>query len=297
MLKYLVLDVDGTLTDGKIYMGPDGEVMKAFSVKDGYVFKYILKPRNITPIVITARSNLSVQKRCDELGITNVHQGVLDKASKLKELVGEDNLKNCAYFGDDIMDLECMLLIKNNGGIIGCPQDAIHNVIEASDYICKNKAGEGALREFVEWLLTCDIELPSLEKKIQSALDYLLSLSCDTLEGGKHLVNDDFYYSVQSYKTKPFDAGILESHRQYVDIQIMIKGQEVFYLADPLRLHPTSQYDEEKDLILWEKTNRMAKVILQEGDYIILYPENAHMGAISVDEEDNVIKIVGKVKV
>ena len=65
MIKYLVLDVDGTLTDGKIYMGPTGETMKAFSVKDGYVFNYILKPLGITPIVVTARKSSIVQQRCE----------------------------------------------------------------------------------------------------------------------------------------------------------------------------------------------------------------------------------------
>lgn len=57
MVKYLIMDIDGTLTDGKIYMGPGGEAMKAFSVKDGYVINFILKPAGIVPIVITARKS------------------------------------------------------------------------------------------------------------------------------------------------------------------------------------------------------------------------------------------------
>ena len=61
MIKYLVMDVDGTLTDGKIYMGPNGEAMKAFSVKDGYVINYILKPHEIRPVIITARTGSIVR--------------------------------------------------------------------------------------------------------------------------------------------------------------------------------------------------------------------------------------------
>ena len=63
IIKYLVMDVDGSLTDGKIYMGPNGEAMKAFSIKDGYAFNYILKPNNIVPIILTARKSAIVQNR------------------------------------------------------------------------------------------------------------------------------------------------------------------------------------------------------------------------------------------
>ena len=63
-IKYLVMDVDGTLTDGKIYVGNDGECQKAFSVKDGYAINAIVKPNNIEPIIITARSSMIVEKRC-----------------------------------------------------------------------------------------------------------------------------------------------------------------------------------------------------------------------------------------
>lgn len=153
MVEYLVMDVDGTLTDGKIYMGPKGEAMKAFSVKDGYAINYILKPAGITPIIITARSSEIVKRRCDELGITEVYQDTFYKLSKLKELIGEEKLGQCAYMGDDIPDLECMEAIKNAGGVIGCPADAVRKIKDIADYVCGNKAGEGAMREFSEWLV------------------------------------------------------------------------------------------------------------------------------------------------
>nr|WP_330370798.1 hypothetical protein [Butyrivibrio proteoclasticus] len=152
----MIMDVDGTLTDGKIYMGPNGEAMKAFSVKDGYAINYILKPAGIIPIVITARSSQIVQNRCDELGITEVYQNVFYKLDKLKEIIGNDNLGKCAYIGDDIPDLECMIAVKKAGGLVGCPADSVKKIKEIANYVCENRAGEGAFREFSEWLVEND---------------------------------------------------------------------------------------------------------------------------------------------
>lgn len=149
--KYLILDVDGTLTDGKIYMGQNGEVMKAFNIKDGIGIHDILIPAGIIPVIITGRSSDIVLNRCKELGITEVYQGVKNKIEKLTEITKD--LKSVAYIGDDINDLPCMKSVKEAGGIIGCPADAVHKVKEISDYICKTKGGDGAVREFIEWIM------------------------------------------------------------------------------------------------------------------------------------------------
>ena len=158
MIKYLIMDVDGSLTDGKIYMGSNGEIMKAFSIKDGYVFNYILRPNDIVPIILTARKSAIVQKRCEELGIKEVHQGKLNKLNSLKEIVGKENLCYCSYFGDDLIDLQCMKPIQDAGGIVGCPADAVQEIKAVADYICLAKAGDGALREFAEWLVKPQID-------------------------------------------------------------------------------------------------------------------------------------------
>lgn len=151
MIKYLVMDVDGTLTDGKIYIGHNGEEMKAFNIKDGAGIHDILIPAGIIPVVITGRSSDIVSNRCIELGITEVHQNVKDKLGKLREIINND-LMSVAYIGDDINDLQCIRAIKKAGGIIGCPADAVREVIDLSDYICNVKGGEGAVREFIEWI-------------------------------------------------------------------------------------------------------------------------------------------------
>jgi 3-deoxy-D-manno-octulosonate 8-phosphate phosphatase (KDO 8-P phosphatase) len=153
MIKYLVMDVDGTLTDGKIYMGNDGEVCKAFSAKDGYGIHEILVPSGIIPIIITGRSSKIVENRCREMGVTEIFQGIQNKVETLLNIVGNEGLSNVAYIGDDNNDLSCMKSIKNQGGLVGCPADAANDVRNISDLVCQAKGGEGAVREFIEWIL------------------------------------------------------------------------------------------------------------------------------------------------
>lgn len=151
MIKYLVMDVDGTLTDGKIYMGNDGEVMKAFSSKDGYGIHDILIPAGITPIIITGRTSKIVENRCSEMGIKQIHQGVSNKIERLLSITSD--LFNVAYAGDDMNDLLCMEQIKNAGGLVGCPADAVQQVKDIADFISTKNGGSGAVREFIEWLI------------------------------------------------------------------------------------------------------------------------------------------------
>lgn len=154
-VKYLFMDVDGTLTDGKIYMGNDGEICKSFSIKDGCGIHDILIPFGIKPIIITGRNSNILENRCKEIGINMLYQGISDKVSKLNEILDELNGKysECAYIGDDINDLLTMKLIKQNGGIVGCPADSAKEVIEVSDFISNKNGGDGAVREFIEYLV------------------------------------------------------------------------------------------------------------------------------------------------
>lgn len=299
MIKYLVMDVDGSLTDGKIYMGPNGEAMKAFSIKDGYVINFILKPVNIVPMIITARTSAIVQNRCDELGIQEVHQGKMDKLAALTEIIGESELGNCAYFGDDIIDLKCMLPIKEAGGMIGCPSDAVPAIKAVADYVCLSKAGEGALREFAEWLVEPHLDPYEVNKRVDFAVNYLKDLAISEADAGrKVVVNENFFYTVQSYVTKSEAECKLESHRKYVDIQIIVTGEELMDLADVSRLTVQEPYHPEKDVMTWNIPQRMARTTLKPGDCIVLYPENAHRGAIAKgDVSQEVIKIVGKVSI
>lgn len=109
------------------------------------------------------------------------------------------------------------------------------------------------------------------------------------------VVNDKFFYSILSYNTKPANECKLESHRKYIDIQIIVDGEESIEVVDISKLKVKECYDEEKDVIFWRNPNRMAKCTLRAGDYIVLYPENAHRGAVTIKQTNRVLKIVGKV--
>lgn len=297
MIKYLIMDVDGSLTDGKIYMGSGGEVMKAFSIKDGYVFGSILKSANVIPVVITARTSKIVKNRCDELGIEEVHQGKIDKFATLKEVVGEENIGKCAYFGDDLIDLKCMNPIKEAGGLIGCPIDAVQEIRVIADYVSIHKAGEGALREFVEWLMQPKTDEIELRQRVEFALNYLQNLQTVEADAEEHVVNDDFFYFVKSYGEKAKEDFKLESHKKYIDIQIMVSGSGTLDIVDISRLTIKEDYDFDKDVMYWNIPDRMAHITLRAGDYTILYPENAHRSLRLIEEGTSSLKIVGKVRI
>ncbi len=151
MIKYLVMDVDGTLTDGKIYMGIFGESMKAFNIKDGCGIHDILIPAGIVPVIITGRRSDIVLNRCREIGITEIYQGVSNKIEMLQEVTAD--LSTVAYIGDDINDLSCMVRIKEAGGTVGCPADSAKKVIKLADFISEHNGGDGAVRDFIEWII------------------------------------------------------------------------------------------------------------------------------------------------
>lgn len=149
-VKLLVMDVDGTLTDGRIYIGADGEVMKAFDVKDGYGIVH-LRNNGIEPVIITGRSSAIVRERSRELGITELYQGVSDKLSQLKAVAEKFTCTadEIAYIGDDENDLDSIKYC----GVTACPNDAVDTVKPHVRYICKRNGGRGAVREFIEWFM------------------------------------------------------------------------------------------------------------------------------------------------
>lgn len=157
-VRILVVDVDGTLTDGKIYMGEDGEVFKAFNVKDGCGIKDILPKYGIMPVIITARKSKILECRSRELGITELYQGERNKKHRLDEIIKAFPIaidySNIAYIGDDILDLQCMLPIQEAGGIIGCPADAVNEIREKADFVSSQNGGEGAVRDFIEFIVS-----------------------------------------------------------------------------------------------------------------------------------------------
>ena len=149
-IKALVMDVDGTMTDGKIYMSASGEIMKAFDIKDGYMIAH-LSSYDIMPIIITGRKSKIVSNRCKELNITEVYQDIQNKLECLIRIlkIYQIDLKEVAYIGDDLNDKECMEAC----GFSGCPANAVPEILQCVNYVCEKEGGNGAVREFIEQII------------------------------------------------------------------------------------------------------------------------------------------------
>ena len=149
-IKMLIMDVDGTLTDGKIYMGPQGEVMKAFHCKDGLGIAQLLPEMGIVPVIITGRSSKIVENRARELKISHLYQGISDKLTVLDQMAIEMRIsrQQIAYIGDDLNDLSAMQVC----GCTACPADAVEEIKQIANYVCQHSGGDGAVREFIDYL-------------------------------------------------------------------------------------------------------------------------------------------------
>lgn len=149
-VKILVLDVDGVLTDGRLFYHDDGTESKAFDVRDGHGTK-MLKQAGIETVLISGRSSPSVDKRASDIGITSVIQGVRDKVSILEKLVSERGLKleEVAFVGDDVVDLTVM----NRVGFAVAVADASEYLFDTAHYVTLAPGGRGAVREVAELIL------------------------------------------------------------------------------------------------------------------------------------------------
>jgi len=149
-IRLLVLDVDGTMTDGRLYYGSGGEALKVFHVRDGLGIKH-LDRAGIHVAVISGRSSKMVSVRCRELGVKHIIQGAEDKVAafekvrrKLKFAVSE-----CACVGDDIVDVPLMKAVK----LAFAVSDAHAEAIEAAHVVTSLPGGQGAVREVCDYLL------------------------------------------------------------------------------------------------------------------------------------------------
>jgi 3-deoxy-D-manno-octulosonate 8-phosphate phosphatase (KDO 8-P phosphatase) len=149
-IRLLALDVDGTLTDGKLYFGPQGEAMKAFSVLDGQGLA-LLKNMGIRLALITGRSSETLIARAAELKIDIILQGVKDKGQALLQIARDFSLEPCeiAMMGDDWPDLAAFKF----AGLSAAPGDAHAEVRERADWVSRAAAGAGAARELCDYLL------------------------------------------------------------------------------------------------------------------------------------------------
>ena len=150
MIKLVVLDVDGTLTDGKLYIDNFGNEMKAFDVKDGLAISQSIKA-GIKFAIITGKTSKIEERRGTELGITDIVQGSRDKIKDLEKILEKYSItyEETAYIGDDLIDLKPMKLC----GFSACPSDSVAEIIEISDFVSSKAGGNGAVREILEKIL------------------------------------------------------------------------------------------------------------------------------------------------
>jgi 3-deoxy-D-manno-octulosonate 8-phosphate phosphatase (KDO 8-P phosphatase) len=149
-VRLMILDVDGVLTDGSLYYGPGGEVMKAFNVRDGHGVK-LLREGGVEVAILTARQSEIVAVRARELGVDRVLQGAADKVAGFERLVDDTGIgvERCGYIGDDWPDLAVLTRV----GFAATVADAAPEVRAAAHWITAAPGGRGAVRELAEFVL------------------------------------------------------------------------------------------------------------------------------------------------
>ncbi len=155
-IKLLMLDVDGTLTDGGLYFTGEGQAMKRFDVQDGLGLAR-LQRAGVEVVIISADRSPIIRARAQRLGIRAALEGCQDKGEAVRLLLEERKLKPSAalYMGDDIKDLAAMAEVGHSAA----PANAVEAVREAADYVTTRGGGHGAVRE------VCDLIMKRIEKQ------------------------------------------------------------------------------------------------------------------------------------
>jgi 3-deoxy-D-manno-octulosonate 8-phosphate phosphatase (KDO 8-P phosphatase) len=151
-IKVVLTDVDGVLTDTGIYYSNEGEALKRFSIRDGMGVERLRKYAGIETVIITGENSGTVKSRAEKLKISEYYLGVKKKEEVLEVIKKKNGFdsENIAYIGDDSNDYEIMKLV----GLRATPNDGMNFIKEIADYICENKGGYGAFREFAELILS-----------------------------------------------------------------------------------------------------------------------------------------------
>lgn len=148
-IKLVILDVDGTLTDGGVYIDNNGVETKKFNIKDGAGI-VLAEQVGVEFMILTGRKSYCVEHRAKELKIKYVLQGIANKLSYLQQFLSQQGLSpaDVAYIGDDVNDLECMRIV----GFTACPADAVEEVRQQCDFVSRYNGGQGAVREVCDMI-------------------------------------------------------------------------------------------------------------------------------------------------
>lgn len=150
-IRLAVFDIDGVMTDGRLYRDDSGQEIKAFYSRDGLGLKALMR-YDIQVAALTARESRLVRKRIAELGIEHLIQGREDKGAALAELLATTGVdaRHTAYMGDDLVDWPAL----RDAGFKACPRDADPWIAEQCDFVAQRDGGRGAVRDLCELLLT-----------------------------------------------------------------------------------------------------------------------------------------------
>jgi len=149
-IKLLILDVDGVLTDGGIILDNEGNELKRFHVRDGHGVRMLTRA-GIRVAIITGRTSDVVSRRAEEMGITDVYQGIFKKSAIYEGLLNKYNLKDeeVAFMGDDVVDIEILKRV----GLPAVPADADEQTKNFACFISTKGGGRGAVRELIDFIL------------------------------------------------------------------------------------------------------------------------------------------------
>ncbi|HIF9263974.1 KdsC family phosphatase [Photobacterium damselae] len=150
-IKMVLLDVDGVMTDGTIFMSGEGEIIKAFNVKDGLAVE-LLRAHGFITGVISGKASPALTKRCEQLGFDIIITGCKNKLPKLRELekLYGISLMQMAFCGDDVLDIPVFQHVR----LSVAPADAHQLALDSADWVMDTKGGRGMVRDFVDLLIT-----------------------------------------------------------------------------------------------------------------------------------------------
>jgi len=149
-VEMILMDVDGTLTDGTLDVLPDGEEVKSYNVRDGLGI-LLAQLAGLRLGIISGKTSKALERRAERLRIFELHQGILDKTKALGEILAKQALpaEAVAYIGDDLGDVEVMKSV----GLAAAVADAHPEVRRRAHYVCRAAGGRGAVRELIEFIL------------------------------------------------------------------------------------------------------------------------------------------------
>ena len=150
-IRYVLTDCDGVLTDGGVYYGETGEVLKKFNIKDGMGVERLRQLIQVPTGIITGERSPSVIQRAEKLQISELHLGIKDKESCIKGIMQKHDLQKeqIAYICDDINDLPVLPFV----GVFFCPADALNQVKLKADVVLTQKGGDACFREMAEMII------------------------------------------------------------------------------------------------------------------------------------------------